>query len=252
MTVPVTDPATPPVTPLPDRDLRAEVLTIDGLTDPVEIGRGANATVFRAWQPRLERHVAVKVLSSASDDPVAKGRFGREVKALAALSWHPNIVTLLDAGVTTGGHPYLVMALLPGGSLHDRVRDQGPVPPAEVMAIGAALLDAIGAAHRAGVLHRDLKPSNVLLNTSGQPELADFGIASLGTHDLTRTGWFVGALAYTPPEAMVGDRATTASDVWSLASTLVTLLVGSPPWPDAGDGPAALHGRCLLYTSRCV
>jgi serine/threonine protein kinase len=220
-----------------------DVEALPGLSHATEVGRGANAVVYRAWQERLERWVAVKVLTHATDDPVARGRFQREIKALAALSWHPNIVTLLDAGTTSTGRPYLVMALLSGGSLHDRVRREGPLPWAIAADLGMRLFDAIGAAHRSGVLHRDIKPSNVLLGGDGQPELADFGIAFLGDHDLTRTGWFMGALGYTAPEVMMGERPTTASDVFSLAATLVTVLTGQPPWPDQGDGPIGLLGR---------
>src|SRR5262245_18747366 len=134
-----------------------ETVEIPGYDDPVEIGRGGFAVVYRARQDRLQRSVAVKVLTRAATGPAALERFERECAAVGALSGHPNVVAVHDAGTTADGRPYLAMELLAGGTLAQRF-EAGPLPVDDVLAIGAQLADALAVAHAAGVLHRDVKP----------------------------------------------------------------------------------------------
>ncbi len=207
-------------------------LRIAGYDEFVEIGRGGFATVYRARQVRLRRLVAVKVLSAAGTSEDALHRFAQECEAIGALSGHRNVVAVHDAGTTDDGRPYLAMEHLPAGSLADRL-DEGPMPTDEVLAVGVALADALAAAHQAHVLHRDVKPANVLLGPDGTPKLADFGIAVVADAHQTATGVVIGTVLHSAPEVVQGQRATVATDVYSLASTLHALLRGRAAF--AGD-----------------
>jgi Protein kinase domain/Protein of unknown function (DUF4232) len=180
--------------------------------------------------------VAVKVLTAALRDPESLRRFDRECQALGSLSGHPNIVTLHAAGITADGHPYLIMDYMSGGSLADRLAASGPLGWEESTAIGVKLAGGLAAAHASNILHRDIKPENVLVSLYGEPQLADFGVARIqGGTSSTSTGAITGSLAHSAPEVISGLPATPASDMWSLASTLVTLLAGMPPFSRAGD-----------------
>ncbi|MER5948837.1 serine/threonine-protein kinase [Streptomyces sp. NPDC001904] len=205
----------------------------------VRIGRGGMGVVWRATDTLLGRQVAVKELDlelgtgeSLSEDD-ARGqreRMLREARAVAQLR-HPNIVVVHDV-VLHDDHPYIVMELVNGGSLADRLARQGPVDTTEAARIGLALLGALRAAHAAGVLHRDLKPANVLLETgTGRVVLTDFGIAQVaGASTLTETGGFVGSPEYTAPERMAGERAGAGADLWSLGVLLLAALTGESPF----------------------
>lgn len=209
------------------------------------LGSGGFATVWLAEQGRLGRRVAVKVLGESLDDAERERRFIAECRAIGRLSGHPAVVTVHDAGTTDDGHPYLVMEHLPGGSLHDRLR-QGPLPWPEVLDVGVHVADALAAAHEAGILHRDVKPANVLLDENGSPKLGDFGIARLAEGTDTATGVLVGTIPFTPPEVLSGHRPEPTADVWALGATLHTLLAGRSPF--GGDGeepPAATIARVL-------
>jgi len=201
----------------------------DGLEDAVEIGRGAFAVVYRAHQQAFDRTVAVKVLTGSLDER-ALDRLGRERRAMGALSSHPNIVAIYDSGDLSDGRPYIVMEYAPDGSLADRVAQRGPLPWAEAVDIGVKLSDALGAAHKAGVLHRDIKPENVLVSAYGEPMLADFGIAQLAGKTATRTGVVTASLAHAAPEILEGARPSEAADIYSLASTLHELISGQAPF----------------------
>ncbi|MFE4848999.1 serine/threonine-protein kinase, partial [Streptomyces sp. NPDC056689] len=199
------------------------------------IGRGGMGVVWRASDQLLGRHVAVKELVldetlSADEARRQKDRTLREARAVAQLS-HPNVIVVHDV-VEHGERPYIVMELIEGGSLADRLSRTGPVDAREAARIGIALLGALRVAHAAGVLHRDLKPANVLVEAgSERVVLTDFGIAQVsGATTLTETGSFVGSPEYTAPERMAGERTGPESDLWSLGAMLCAALTGESPF----------------------
>ncbi|MGW3130438.1 serine/threonine-protein kinase [Streptomyces sp. NPDC001076] len=199
------------------------------------LGRGGMGVVWRAADQLLGRQVAVKELTvddSLSDDDarLRRERTLREAQAVAQLH-HPHIIVVHDV-VEDGGRPYIVMELIEGGSLADRISRSGPVDVGEAARIGIALLSALRAAHGAGVLHRDIKPANVLVEAAtGRVVLTDFGIAQVaGATTLTETGSFVGSPEYTAPERMSGGRSGPASDLWSLGALLCAALSGESPF----------------------
>jgi hypothetical protein len=182
----------------------------------------------------LDRAVAVKLLADDLVDPAARQRFVREARTTARFV-HPNAVAVYDAGEAAGSL-YLVMELVSGRSLADRLVTDGPLSIPDALAVAERILDALGAAHAAGIVHRDVKPGNVLLGDDGAVKLADFGIAKrlddLGP-DLTRTGQFVGTPRYLAPEQVVGEQATPATDLYATGVVLYEMLAGAPPF-DAG------------------
>ncbi|MEV7147499.1 serine/threonine-protein kinase [Streptomyces sp. NPDC093084] len=199
------------------------------------LGRGGMGVVWRATDQLLGRQVAVKELTvddSLPDDDarLRRDRTLREAQAVAQLH-HPHIIVVHDV-VEEGERPYIVMELIDGGSLADRISRNGPVDVAETARIGVALLSALRTAHTAGVLHRDIKPANVLVETgTGRVVLTDFGIAQVaGATTLTETGSFVGSPEYTAPERMSGSRSGPASDLWSLGVLLCAALSGESPF----------------------
>lgn len=195
------------------------------------LGRGGFATVYRARQTSLGREVAVKVLMSEVVTDADRRRFDRERRLLAALDTHPHVVDVHDAGIT-GGRPYVVMRLYPGGTLHDLLRRQGPLHPGHVVQVVEALAAALDAAHALGATHRDVKPENVLLTEHGAPVLADFGIAGMRAAEIDAAPTHLSTAFCTPahaaPEVLEAKAFSVASDVYSLASTAYTLLAGAP------------------------
>ncbi|MEU6984743.1 protein kinase [Streptomyces sp. NPDC046324] len=200
------------------------------------IGRGGMGVVARAVDQVLNREVAVKVLRAYTDASPAeladlRVRMEREAQAAARIR-HSGVVTVHDV-VEERGLPVIVMELVDGPSLDDVLAEHGPLDPREAAAIGAKLMDALDAAHRAGVLHRDVKPGNVLLERGGRVVLTDFGIASMETGGdealakLTQSGQIVGSLDYLPPERAQGQEPGSASDVWSLGMTLYAAVEGA-------------------------
>ena len=199
-----------------------------------EVGRGGFAVVYRAWQPAFQRSVAIKVIATALDD-TAMRRFERECLAIGALSGHPNIVTVHELGQTSDGRPFIVMEYLEEGALSGRLAGRGPVQWTETLEIGVRLAGALESAHRRQVLHRDVKPENVLMSRFGEPKLGDFGIARIQGKTETRSGVITASFAHAAPEIIEGARPGIASDVYSLGSTLYTLLAGSAPFVRSSD-----------------
>ena len=209
-------------------------LGIAGYCDAYELPRGGFATIYRARQATFEREVAIKLLSGAVDETSVR-RFRRECAAIGALSGHPNIVTVYDAGTTDDSRLYIVMELVHGGSLADQLVRRGVLDVQDVLDFGVRIAGAVESAHRAGILHRDLKPENILLSKLGEPKVADFGLAQFPGTDHSTSHGLTGTIVHAAPEVLAGDDASVASDVYSLASTLFTLLAGRPPFDPPGD-----------------
>jgi len=196
------------------------------------VGLGGMAVVYKAYDTRLERDVALKLIRTeaipAEQHERLLKRFEREAKAQARLN-HSHIIPVYDFGEIEG-IPYLVLAYLPGGTLKERIQDVKTVEWALVMMI--PIIDAVAYAHRMGVLHRDIKPSNIIFNEDDQPMLTDFGIAKLiGTNEatLTGTGLGVGTPEYMAPEQWQG-HASPASDQYALGVILYELVTGQKPY----------------------
>jgi hypothetical protein len=204
------------------------------------LGQGGMGYVWLGRDELLDREVAVKEVAFPHLDDSGGGRAQREARAAARLN-HPGIVTIHDL-VSADGRLWIVMELVAAPSLADVLERGGPLPAGQVARIGLQVLDALSAAHRAGILHRDIKPGNLLITDRGAV-ITDFGIAAIeGEEALTRTGLVVGTLAYMAPELTAPDddlrqRASTASDLWALGATLHAALTGQPPGPAAGTGP---------------
>ncbi len=207
------------------------------------IGRGGMATVYKAYQPALERYVAVKVMHEqlAVEDPQFFKRFQREAKAVAALR-HPHIVQVFDFGVEDDV-PYMVMEYLEGVTLKDELQaltGRGETMPLEdVGRIFQAVASAVEHAHGQGMAHRDLKPANVMLTNKGDVVLTDFGIARIvGGTQYTATGAILGTPAYMSPEQGQGQGGDERSDVYALGVILYEMVTGRVPF-DA-DTPLAV------------
>src|SRR5262249_41858205 len=210
------------------------------------LGAGGMGEVYRARDSRLGRDVAIKVLPShLASDPALKQRFDREAKSISSLS-HANICPLFDVG-HQDGIDYLVMELLDGQTLEDRLR-KGPLPVKQVLEFGVQVAEALDRAHRSGIIHRDLKPGNVMLTKSGA-KLMDFGLSkpplvALGAaagadsptgpavaKPLTQEGTIVGTFQYMAPEQIEGKEADARSDIFAFGAVLYEMLTGQRAFP---------------------
>jgi serine/threonine protein kinase len=213
------------------------------------VGTGGMASVWLAEDARLQREVAVKVLSDVlALDPEFVARFEREARLAAGLA-HPHLVNVYDFG-SQGPRPYLVMEYVGGGTLADSLRGGGG-PPRDPLALSRELLDALGHVHAAGIVHRDIKPASVLIGLDGRVRLTDFGIAQpTEATRLTSTGNILGTERYLAPEVYGGRPADARSDLYSLGVLLRECLGASAPpqlhrlvdlltKEDPGDRPAS-------------
>ncbi|MCB1981610.1 MAG: HDOD domain-containing protein [Rhodoferax sp.] len=187
------------------------------------LGRGAQATVWLAHDPRLDREVALKLLDLAASDGVL-AQWLHEARAVSRLA-HPNVVPVFEA-VTIDGQPCLVFEYVDGPTLAQARRGHGPMPAREAVTLTMGMLDALATAHAQGLVHRDLKPSNVLIGQDGRPRVMDFGIAA--HTDRGGDGLIVGTPGYMSPEAARGEAATPAMDVFAAGMMLAELLAGAP------------------------
>lgn len=219
---------------------------VPGYRDLHRVGQGGFSVVYRAHQEEIGRDVALKILAVEFVDGRVLRQFLREVQLTAKLTGHPNVVTVLDSGLTASGRPYIAMDFYDRGSLRDRLRSEGPLPVREVLRIGVKIAAVLEAVHREGLLHRDVKPQNILVSRFGEPALSDFGTARL-TAALDATS---NTEALTPvhaaPEILQGQVPDAAADVYSLGSTLYQLLEGRPAFErPAEPGVAPLLLRVL-------
>jgi len=208
------------------------------------VARGGMGSVYRAYDTSLGRVGAIKVLDERySEDPDVRRRFEREARAAARLSGHPGSVTIYDVGECEG-RPYIVMELLDGGTLEQRLRAGKPPLPLALRWLEQAAA-AIDAAHAAGVVHRDVKPANLLLDPEQNVHVADFGIASAaGLDALTRAGTILGTAGYLSPEQARGERAAAASDRYALGVVAYELLTGRRPYErESPTAEAAAHAH---------
>jgi serine/threonine protein kinase/TolB-like protein len=214
-----------------------------------EIGRGANAVVYLAFDPRHERQVALKVLHPIVSISVGRRRFLQEIK-LAARLQHPHILPVFDSG-DSGDRLWYTMPYVAGESLRDRLRREPRLPIPEAVQITREIALALDYAHRQGIVHRDIKPANILL-ADGQALVADFGIARAlnqwseedGSESLTETGLVIGTPAYMSPEQVLGETSIDGrSDLYSLGCVLFETLAGRPPF--SGPSTAAVVNQHL-------
>jgi len=216
--------------------------TLGGCQIVEKIGEGRMAVVYRAYQPHLERWVAVKVLriAEADDREEFLQRFRQEARAIAALR-HPNILTIYDYGETLGT-AYIVMEYVPGGSLKAQLTGQ-PMPWSEVARWVIPVGQALAYAHAQGIIHRDVKPANILLARPDWPLLADFGLVKMARRPgfITRPGLSIGTPAYLSPEQVMGDPVDHRSDIYSLGVMLYELLTGQLPFQAATPVEAMLR-----------
>jgi serine/threonine-protein kinase len=200
------------------------------------LGTGGAAEVYAAFDHRLNRTVALKLLRADRADPNALARFRHEAMLAAGLT-HPNIVAVYDAG-EIDGEPFIVMELVDGESLATRLKRGDTFAPPAIVDITAQLLAALDVAHAAGLVHRDVKPGNVLLTDDGTVKLADFGIAKAeaAASALTQTGHVIGTPRYLAPEQTRGEPATARSDIYATGLVLDELQAASEPPKDPSIG----------------
>jgi tRNA A-37 threonylcarbamoyl transferase component Bud32 len=207
------------------------------------LGAGGGGSVYRARQRVADREVAVKVLAQGAE----RARFHREVRALATLD-HPHVVRVYEIGESDQG-PFFSMEFMPGGSLAEFIRRSGWRPPEEAAALVEKAARGVAAVHERGIIHRDLKPSNVLLDASGEPKVADYGLAKEWGEEtgpagdsITPSGAILGTPAYMAPEQAAGRSAEVGprTDVYGLGATLYQALTGDPPFV-GNSTPVVLH-----------
>ena len=194
-----------------------------------EIGRGGMGIVYRAYDPRLRRDVALKFLPGAwNQDPEAKSRLINEARAASALD-HPNTCPVYDIGSTGDGRFYIAMAYCAGGSLAGRLTS-GPLPIDQAVQVAVQVAAALERAHEAGIVHRDVKPANIAFTERGDARVLDFGIAVLGTGEWAVPSTAAGTPAYMAPEQVRGEAVDRRTDVWALGAVLFEMLTGTRPF----------------------
>lgn len=227
------------------------------------IGAGAMGEVYRAWDDRLKRHVAIKVLSKQfAESPERVRRLEAEGRAAAAIA-HPNAVTVYDIG-SAGDVPYVVTELITGESLRSRI-DRGPIPRHTALELARQLARGLAAAHAQGVVHRDLKPSNLIIADDGTLKILDFGLAKLDSDrdvEATEPGTFLGTSGYLAPEQARGEPADPRSDIFAAGAVIYELFAGRRAFDGATfaerisavlrDTPLAIDDEIAPIVMRCL
>jgi TolB-like protein len=207
-----------------------------------ELGRGGMATVYLARDIKHDREVAIKVLLPDLAASIGGERFEREIR-LAGKLQHPHILGMYDSGVADG-LMYYVMPFIKGESLRDKLDREGQLPVEEAVQLTLQVADALGYAHKQGIIHRDIKPENVLLS-DGHAQVADFGIARAADEagqKLTQTGMAIGTPTYMAPEQGMGEKVGPTADLYSLGCMLYEMLAGEPPFTGkTSSGVLAKH-----------
>ena len=198
-----------------------------------EIGRGGMGIVLEAFDSKLQRPVAIKILSpELADEELGRQRFCREARAAASIS-HENVVAVHQVeNACERGFPYLVMQLISGETLEQRLKREGKIPLKEVVRIGLQAARGLAAAHERGLIHRDIKPANILLEAPhDRVKLMDFGLARVAEDvKLTRTGLVAGTPLYMSPEQALGEETDARSDLFSLGAILYEMIAGQTPF----------------------
>ncbi|MYS20314.1 Serine/threonine protein kinase [Streptomyces sp. DvalAA-14] len=209
-----------------------------------KLGRGGMAEVFAAEDVRLGRTVAVKLLrTDLAEDPVSKARFTREAQAVAGLNHHA-VVAVYDSGedrTATGTVPYIVMELVEGHTIKDLLNGPTPPPVEQALLIVSGVLDALAYSHQHGIVHRDIKPANVIITSTGQVKVMDFGIARAlhgAASTMTQTGMVMGTPQYLSPEQALGKTVDHRSDLYATGCLLYELLALRPPF--TGETPLSV------------
>ncbi len=209
------------------------------------LGRGGMAEVYKAYHPKLDRYVTIKILHTfLAEGEDFRSRFDREAKAVASLR-HPHIVQIYDFDYEDSNY-YMVMEFIGGGTLQSHMLELSKsskyMPINQVLSIIKQIADALDYAHKKGIIHRDIKPSNILLDTNGDAYLADFGIARIMSEtQLTATGSLIGTPTYMSPEQGMGADLTAMSDLYSLGVILFELLTGKVPFTSQTTPLAIIH-----------
>ncbi len=208
-----------------------------------ELGRGAQSIVYLAWDPQLEREVAIKTLHFARADSKRNDALIAEARAVSRLR-HPNLVPIFDAGEEQGD-PYLVFEFVDGPNLAELIAREGRISPARTADMMRQVLDAVALAHAAGIVHRDLKPSNILIDPQGRPRVMDFGIASrLDAADAGQPQEGIsGTLLYLAPEYVDSRQVGEKTDIYAIGLVMIEMLSGQP-WA-RGDTSAAILYQVL-------
>src|ERR687891_1926310 len=205
-----------------------------------QIGKGGMANVYKAYQPSVDRYVAIKVLpSQLAESREFATRFHQEARIIARLE-HPHILPVFDYG-ESDGIAYFVMRYLEAGTLKDKMVAHRPLPLNEIDRIFTQLTDALSYAHGFGIVHRDLKPANALIDSRGNIFLTDFGIAKLlesASPRLTQTDAIMGPPAYISPEQAQAEKVDQRSDIYSLGIILYEMVTGRVPY--TADTPLAV------------
>jgi WD40 repeat protein len=202
---------------------------IPGYAIESEIARGGMGVVYRAWNLRLNRPAAIKmIIGGKYHDPMARVRFMIEAEVVAQLD-HPHVVHVHEFG-THENLPFFALEFVGGGTLAAKVSREGKPPPRASAELVLKLAEGIAAAHAKGIIHRDLKPANVLLTEAGEPKIVDFGLAKMGQSDMTATGEVIGTPSYMSPEQAAGRirEVGVPTDVYALGAILFELLTGQP------------------------
>jgi serine/threonine-protein kinase len=208
------------------------------------LGRGAMGTVYDAWDPRLDRRVAIKTVRSRIEDneegAEALARFRQEARAAGRLQ-HPHIVGVYDYG-ETDAFAYIVMEFVEGRTLKSRLDEAGRLTTAETVRIMLGVLSGLAYSHARGVIHRDIKPANIMLTEEGEAKIADFGVARLENSEMTSVGTMIGTPSYMAPEQFLGEGVDARSDLYAAGVTLFHMLTGSRPYE---GGMTAIMSRVL-------